>query len=176
MNYCPNFSRMWKLWTRKYEVFSISLTKSSIWHLFRQSAVAPAGEVVIPTALGHPSDKVLQSAASINDDDDVIPTIPTPIELPKPVLPTPASYENFIKYQTDNLVKSEEDKKSYRGIDLHNGMKIILINDPKADKAAVAMDVSVGKYLLWMSLYVFSSVPCMVLWISTGPLGYLYGP
>jgi hypothetical protein len=32
----------------------------------------------------------------------------------------------------------------YRGVELVNGMKILLISDPETDKAAAAMDVHIG--------------------------------
>ncbi|XP_071494745.1 insulin-degrading enzyme-like [Diadema antillarum] len=44
----------------------------------------------------------------------------------------------------DNVVKSAEDKRAYRGLQLTNGMKIILISDPTTEKAAAALDVHVG--------------------------------
>ncbi|CAH1991816.1 unnamed protein product [Acanthoscelides obtectus] len=45
----------------------------------------------------------------------------------------------------DNIVKSEEDKRSYRGLELSNHMKVLLVSDPTTDKSAAAMDVGVGK-------------------------------
>ena len=32
----------------------------------------------------------------------------------------------------------------YRGLELENGMKVLLISDPTTDKSAAAMDVHVG--------------------------------
>lgn len=40
--------------------------------------------------------------------------------------------------------KPELDPKSYRYLELKNGLKVLLINDPKAQKSAVSMDVHVG--------------------------------
>lgn len=44
----------------------------------------------------------------------------------------------------DNIVKSEQDKREYRGLMLKNEMKILLISDPSTDKSAAAMEVNVG--------------------------------
>lgn len=47
------------------------------------------------------------------------------------------------------VVASTTDKRAnmfrlYRGLELENGMKVLLISDPTADKSAAAMDVHVG--------------------------------
>ena len=44
----------------------------------------------------------------------------------------------------DGLSKSPNDAKDYRYVTLENGLKALLISDPKADIAAVSMDVRVG--------------------------------
>ncbi|CAG9106501.1 unnamed protein product [Plutella xylostella] len=44
----------------------------------------------------------------------------------------------------DNIVKSQEDKREYRGLELSNRLKVLLISDPKTDKSAAAMDVNIG--------------------------------
>lgn len=44
----------------------------------------------------------------------------------------------------NNVVKSEEDKRLYRGLQLSNRMKVLLISDPGTDKSAAALDVHVG--------------------------------
>ncbi|KAI0220840.1 Insulin-degrading enzyme [Lamellibrachia satsuma] len=49
-----------------------------------------------------------------------------------------------IKQTVDNIVKSAEDKRLYRGLELANGMKILLISDDTTDKSAAALDVNVG--------------------------------
>ncbi len=41
-------------------------------------------------------------------------------------------------------VKSATDDKSYRGLVLENGLKVMLVTDPKSDRAAAALDVHVG--------------------------------
>jgi insulysin len=42
------------------------------------------------------------------------------------------------------IEKPETDDRDYRLIKLQNGLQALLIHDPKADKAAAAMDVGVG--------------------------------
>ncbi|GAB6025052.1 hypothetical protein CHUAL_010157 [Chamberlinius hualienensis] len=44
----------------------------------------------------------------------------------------------------NNVVKSEIDKRFYRGLELANNMKVLLISDPETDKSAAALDVHVG--------------------------------
>ncbi|XP_072943184.1 insulin-degrading enzyme isoform X2 [Epargyreus clarus] len=44
----------------------------------------------------------------------------------------------------DNIIKSAEDKREYRGLQLTNGLKVLLVSDPTTDKSAAAMDVNVG--------------------------------
>ncbi|XP_066923110.1 insulin-degrading enzyme-like [Clytia hemisphaerica] len=43
-----------------------------------------------------------------------------------------------------NVVKSENDPRSYRLVELKNSIKILLISDPIADKAAASVDVNIG--------------------------------
>lgn len=50
-----------------------------------------------------------------------------------------------IRTTQDDIIKSAEDKRSYRGLELNNGMKILLVSDPTTEKAAAAMDVHIGK-------------------------------
>jgi len=49
-----------------------------------------------------------------------------------------------VKTRFDSIVKSQQDKREYRGLELVNGMKVLLISDPTTDKAAAAMDVHIG--------------------------------
>lgn len=44
----------------------------------------------------------------------------------------------------DTLIISANDERKYRGLKLENGMQVMLISDPKTDKAAAALDVNVG--------------------------------
>lgn len=51
---------------------------------------------------------------------------------------------NVILRRIDNIIKSDEDKRSYRGLELSNHMKVLLVSDPKTDKSAAAIDVNIG--------------------------------
>lgn len=44
----------------------------------------------------------------------------------------------------DHITQSESDKNLYRGLELNNGMKVLLISDPTTDKSAAALNVQVG--------------------------------
>ena len=44
----------------------------------------------------------------------------------------------------EEVVKSPNDAREYRAIVLDNGMKVLLISDPEADKAAASVDVNAG--------------------------------
>lgn len=52
---------------------------------------------------------------------------------------------SLILRRIDDIIKSEEDKRQYRGVELTNRMKILLVSDPNTDKSAAAMDVNVGR-------------------------------
>jgi len=53
---------------------------------------------------------------------------------------------NTVAYQlfTNPIVKSEQDDRDYRIIQLENGLQVTLVHDVKADKAAASLDVAVG--------------------------------
>lgn len=44
----------------------------------------------------------------------------------------------------DNIAKSQQDNRDYRGLQLANGLKVLLVSDPTTDKAAAALTVDVG--------------------------------
>ncbi|KAH7983420.1 hypothetical protein HPB52_011920 [Rhipicephalus sanguineus] len=50
----------------------------------------------------------------------------------------------------DHIIQSESDKNLYQGLELSNGMKVLLISDPTTDKSAAALNVQVA--LLWISI------------------------
>ena len=52
--------------------------------------------------------------------------------------------QSCIKSQVDDIVTSAEDKRLYRGLELTNGLKVLLISDPATDKSSAAMDVHIG--------------------------------
>ena len=51
-----------------------------------------------------------------------------------------------VKLVENNIVKSAEDKRAYRGLELSNGLKVLLVSDPSTDKSSAAIDVHIGKY------------------------------
>ncbi|TKC52014.1 hypothetical protein EI555_005714 [Monodon monoceros] len=54
-----------------------------------------------------------------------------------------------IKRVGNHIIKSPEDKREYRGLELANGIKVLLISDPTTDKSSAALDVHIGnKYTL----------------------------
>ena len=54
--------------------------------------------------------------------------------------PGASSYRVFTK----PIVKSEQDNRDYRIIELGNGLRATLVHDAKTDKAAASLDVAVG--------------------------------
>ncbi|WP_232822183.1 insulinase family protein [Salinicola sp. CR57] len=55
--------------------------------------------------------------------------------------PEPADHAALVQ---GPIIQSPNDHRQYRAITLDNGLQAVLISDPEADKAAAAMDVSVG--------------------------------
>lgn len=51
-----------------------------------------------------------------------------------------------VKAIYNDIIKSEQDKRLYRGIEFENGLKALLVSDPSTDKAAAALDVNIGKF------------------------------
>ncbi|XP_071641482.1 insulin-degrading enzyme-like isoform X1 [Temnothorax longispinosus] len=49
-----------------------------------------------------------------------------------------------VEKRYDDIIKSQNDDRLYRGLVLANKMKVLLISDPTTDKSAVAMDVNTG--------------------------------
>ena len=47
----------------------------------------------------------------------------------------------------DNIVKSNQDSRLYRGLLLDNGLKCLLVSDPTTDRSAASLDVHAG-YML----------------------------
>ena len=54
------------------------------------------------------------------------------------------SWRKFIKEQDDDLLKSPSDSCNYRVVQLTNGLRMILVSDPHAERAAAALDVHIG--------------------------------
>ncbi|XP_017766941.1 PREDICTED: insulin-degrading enzyme [Eufriesea mexicana] len=51
---------------------------------------------------------------------------------------------NHIEKRYENIIKSPNDKREYRGLLLSNKMKVLLISDPTTDKSAAALNVNIG--------------------------------
>ncbi|KAG8551692.1 hypothetical protein GDO81_004220 [Engystomops pustulosus] len=49
-----------------------------------------------------------------------------------------------VKRVVNDIIKSPEDKREYRGVELINGIKALLISDPTTDKSSAALDVYIG--------------------------------
>ncbi|XP_078421077.1 insulin-degrading enzyme isoform X1 [Cetorhinus maximus] len=49
-----------------------------------------------------------------------------------------------IKGIVTDVVKSPEDKREYRGLELSNDVRVLLIHDPTTDKSSAALDVHIG--------------------------------
>ncbi|XP_019795129.1 insulin-degrading enzyme isoform X7 [Tursiops truncatus] len=49
-----------------------------------------------------------------------------------------------VKRVGNHIIKSPEDKREYRGLELANGIKVLLISDPTTDKSSAALDVHIG--------------------------------
>lgn len=45
----------------------------------------------------------------------------------------------------ENIEKSKFDDRFYRGLELANGLKALLISDPTTDKSAASLTVGAGK-------------------------------
>lgn len=58
-----------------------------------------------------------------------------------------------VKKRVDNIVKSVEDKRLYRGVQFDNDLKVLLISDPTTDKSAAALDVNIGKAHCFAFIY-----------------------
>lgn len=55
-----------------------------------------------------------------------------------------SSSDTTIVRVVDNIKKSDSDPWSYRGLELSNEMLVVLISHPSIDKAAAALDVTIG--------------------------------
>ena len=50
-----------------------------------------------------------------------------------------------VKNVYKDIPKSPRDDRLYRGLQLNNNMKVLVISDPSTDKSAAALDVHIGK-------------------------------
>ncbi|XP_068597613.1 insulin-degrading enzyme [Brachionichthys hirsutus] len=49
-----------------------------------------------------------------------------------------------VKRVVSDIIRSPEDKRAYRALELTNGLKAMLISDPTTDKSSAALDVQIG--------------------------------
>jgi len=49
--------------------------------------------------------------------------------------------------QRTDVKKSISDLREYRGLELKNGLNVLLISDPDTDNSAASLSVAVGKLL-----------------------------
>lgn len=68
---------------------------------------------------------------------------------------TASMANNFIEKQYNNIIKSPNDKREYRGLLLNNKMKVLLISDATTDKSAAALNVNIGK-IKYIIIYIFN--------------------
>ncbi|XP_063543756.1 insulin-degrading enzyme [Cydia strobilella] len=57
---------------------------------------------------------------------------------------SPGTLGPAVTKRYDDIIKSQEDKREYRGLELSNRLKVLLVSDPTTDKSAAALDVNVG--------------------------------
>lgn len=50
----------------------------------------------------------------------------------------------LIRTRFDEIVKSANDKRCYRGLELTNGLRVLLVSDPETDKSAASLTVNIG--------------------------------
>lgn len=62
---------------------------------------------------------------------------------------------NLVLRRVENIIKSQEDKRLYRGLELANHMKVLLVSDPTTDKSAAALDVNIGNDIFFHSRNMF---------------------
>ena len=53
-----------------------------------------------------------------------------------------------VKMRWENITKSAEDKRLYRGLELNNGLRVILVSDPTTDQSAASLSVNIGMFPL----------------------------
>ncbi|KAL6254476.1 hypothetical protein P5V15_014529 [Pogonomyrmex californicus] len=57
---------------------------------------------------------------------------------------TNMSTDKCVEKRYDDIIKSQNDDRLYRGLLLSNKMKVVLISDPTTDRSAVTLDVNIG--------------------------------
>lgn len=63
-----------------------------------------------------------------------------------------------VKMVVDDIIRSPEDKRVYKGLEFTNGLKVMLISDPTTDKSSAALDVQIGDRLPSLSPHFFTQI------------------
>ena len=58
-----------------------------------------------------------------------------------------------VKTVVNDILKPLKDDRLYRGLELNNGMKVLVVSDPKADKSSAALDVNIGYYFDMFTMF-----------------------
>jgi insulysin len=75
----------------------------------------------------------------------LLPLVSHAVPLPKPVALQPAAALRAANSSLP-ITKAERDKRRYRGLQLANGMRTVLVSDPDAEMTAASVDVHVGSW------------------------------
>lgn len=62
--------------------------------------------------------------------------------------------QDYVVKRCDDIIKSENDDRLYRGLVLANEMKVLLISDPGTDKSAAALDVNIGNFIYFTLCFI----------------------
>lgn len=93
--------------------------------------------------IGHPQLFATMSPLTTTTNASATPATAEPTPPPTPAATSAAtSGGRLIRY--DELLKSPQDNRDYRGLQLANGLKVLLVSDPATDKAAASLTVGVG--------------------------------
>lgn len=65
-----------------------------------------------------------------------------------------------VKKVYKEVPKSPRDDRLYRGLEMKNNMKVLVISDTSTDKAAAAMDVHIGEIIV-VKIQIFGFIDCV---------------
>ncbi|KAI1307266.1 Insulin-degrading enzyme [Halotydeus destructor] len=60
------------------------------------------------------------------------------------IRPVKMNQDSQIAKVFDDIIKSENDRRTYKGLELSNGLRVLLISDPTTDKSSASLDVNIG--------------------------------
>lgn len=63
-----------------------------------------------------------------------------------------------VEKRYNDITKSQNDDRLYRGLVLANKMKVLLISDLTTDKSAVSMDINAGNYIILLFYLIFMAI------------------